>query len=54
MSRIFGAVVLAGGFLAARLSPDDPLGEVLAAVLHAEVDDVEPTITCTPAEKETT
>ncbi|WP_326828719.1 hypothetical protein OIE13_22675 [Streptosporangium sp. NBC_01810] len=47
----FGALVLAGGFLAARLSPDDPLTEALAAALHAEVDGLEPTITCTPKEE---
>ncbi|GAA0853290.1 hypothetical protein ACFQVD_26795 [Streptosporangium amethystogenes subsp. fukuiense] len=52
MSWILGALVLAGGYLAACLSPDDPLGEALANVLHAEVDDVEPTITCTPPSEE--
>jgi len=50
---LFGAVVLAGGFLAARLSPDDPLSELLASALHAEVDGLEPTITCTPEEETT-
>jgi hypothetical protein len=52
VSWIFGALVLAGSYMAARL-PDDPLGEALATVLHAEVDDVEPTITCTPEEETT-
>lgn len=52
MSWIFGAAVLAGGLLAARLSPDDPLGIALARALYQVDDLVEPTITCTPPEEE--
>lgn len=50
----FAAVVLVGAAVVAHQLhryTSDPLGEVLARVLHAEVDDLEPTITCTPKEE---